>query len=154
MVKIAIFELAGKEYGVNITQIKQVIRMRKVTPVPEAAGFVEGVFALRGKVIPLINLRKKLGISSETLNKRNRIIVTEINNHIAGMVVDSVSDIISLQDESISTPDSVLKEARYLVGVTQIGKRIVLIVDMEKLMSDDLRSSVERIQSQVEIRKK
>jgi purine-binding chemotaxis protein CheW len=153
MIKIAIFNLADKEYGVSIEQVRQVIRMRKITPVPEASEFVEGVIALRGKVIPLINLFKKLGIEAGPLSGKNRIIITQAGSHTVGVIVDAVSGVITLDEGALSPVDEVLKEARYLIGVVRVDKRLVLIIDIEKLLGDDVKSSVEKIRQRVEVHK-
>lgn len=152
--KVVTFTLAGKEYAVGIHQVREVIRMRAVTAIPDAANFVEGVINLRGKVLPLVNLRKKLGYPAIELSRLNRIIIAQTNGHQVGIIVDKVNDVISFDEAGVESPDAVLKEARYLVGVGKIGKRLVLLVDIQKLLSGDDKANLEEVQARVEIRKK
>ena len=152
--KIVIFKLEDKEYGVEIEQIREVIRMKEFTPVPDAAEFVEGVIILRGEVVPLISLRKKLSLCEVKSSKQNRILVTEIDSHSIGVVVDSVSDVVVFDEASITSPDDLLKEANYLIGVGRIGERLILIVDIKKLLEDKGKEGIKEIYNRVEIRKK
>lgn len=152
--ELVIFRLADKEYGADIRQVRQVIRMREVTPIPDSAPFVEGVISLHGKVMPLLSLRKKMGISSEKPSRLNRIIVTTLDNNLIGAVVDTVSDVISVEAASITPPDDVLKDAVYLQGVAKIAHRLILVVDIEKLLTKDDRKSIGEVHKKVEIRKR
>ena len=152
--KFTIFTLADKEYGVNISQVREVIRMRQITPVPEASDFVEGVISLRGKVAPVISLRKKLGLEEKKLSETNRIIVTEINGHALGVIVDNVTDVISLEAGEITPPDEVLKKAKYLIGVGKAGKRLILVADMQKLLTGEDKTKIGKVEKRVLVRKK
>jgi len=152
--KVVTFTLADKEYAVDIHQVKEVIRMRSVTRIPDAADFVEGVINLRGKVLPLVNLRKKLGYPEIELGRANRIIVAQTNGHQVGIIVDRVNDVTSFDAASLDAPDEVLKEAKYLIGVGKLGKRLVLLVDIHRLLSGDDKASLAEVQGRVEIRKK
>lgn len=148
------FTIADKEYAVNIGQVRQAIRIKEITPVPEAADFVEGVMNLGGKIIALVNLRKKFGLPKIELDKRNRIILTQIDSHLVGIIVDRVNDVISLDNDSIEPPDEVLKEARYLIGVGKIAGRPILVVDMEKILTGEDKLSISQVHDRVEVRKK
>jgi len=151
--KILIFSIGDKDYGAEISQVREVIRMRKVTPVPEAAAFVEGVISLRGRVIPLINLRKKLGMKSQEVTS-NRIVVTTIQNHWTGIVVDQVKTVMTLKPEDITQPDEVLKNAGYLTGVAKWEGRLVLLVDLNGFLRGEESEGLRKVQERVEIKKK
>lgn len=152
--KVVIFTVSGKEYGVDISNVRQVIRMREIVPVPDAADFVEGVISLRTKVVPIVSLGKKLGVKGAAPAKGARIIVTQIEGHTIGVVVDMVTDVVTIDPASISAPDDVLKGAGYLVGVAKIGPRLVLIADMEKLLGPEDRTSIKTVSGRVELKKK
>ncbi len=154
MMKIVVFKVKGKEYGVDISGVRQVIRMREITPVPDAADFVEGVVCLRSKVMPVLNLSKKLGLQDAQPDRHARIIVTQVESHLIGVVVDMVTDVITIDPASISSPDEVLKGAGYLVGVAKIGQRLILIADMEKLLSADEKVSMKTVSDKVEVKKR
>ena len=143
------FALAGKEYAVEITQIREVTKMSEVTPVPDAADFVEGVINLRGKVIPLISLRKKLGFKEQELNKSNRIIITQVDSHVLGLVVDGKIDVVAVEPENITPPDDVLKKAKYLAGVGRIGERLILIADVEKFFTDKEKTGIKKVHGKI-----
>jgi purine-binding chemotaxis protein CheW len=153
-VKVVIFNLADKEYAVDINDVREVIRLRKIVSVPDAAEFVEGVISLRGKVVTLINLRKKMGFAAELLNKSARIIITEINSRPLGIIVDNVSAVTDLQKENITIPDEALAQAKYLTGIAKINKRIILVVDIRQLLSSEDKAGIESVFKKVELRKK
>lgn len=153
--KITIISIAGKEYGIDISQIREVIRMRNIMPVPDSAQFVEGVISMHGRVVPIVNLRKKMKFeTAENAVVTGRIIIARINSHMVGLIVDDVLDVIDIDEGSIAPPDEVLKDAEYLTGVVQIKKRLVLIADIEKLLSADTKSSIEKLHERIEVRKK
>lgn len=152
--KLVIFTVADKEYALSIQQVREVIRLREITTIPEAPGFVEGVINLRGKVTPLINLRKKFGIPGIELSKLNRVIITQMNGHIVGIIVDQVEGVTTIENDHIESPNQVLKEAAYLTGVAKIGKRLILMVDAEKILSGAERTNIQQVQNKVEIKNK
>lgn len=152
--KIVIFTIGAKEYGVEISQVRQVIRKGSVVSIPDAADFVEGIIGLHGKVIPLVNLRKKLGIEGALEGSWNRIIITHLEGHPIGAIVDKVVEVINLEPSAITAPDEVLKDAAYLVGVAKLGKRMVLIMDIEKVLSGEDKAKVSAIHQRVKIKKR
>lgn len=151
--KILIFSIGDKDYGADIAQVREVIRMRKVTPVPETADFVEGVISLRGRVIPLVNLRKKLGMKALEVPS-NRIVVTTIQNHWTGILVDQVKAVMTFKPEDITQPDEVLKNAAYLKGVAKWEGRLVLLVDLNGFLRGEESVGLQKVQERVEIKKK
>ena len=151
--KIVVFSVADKDYGADISQVREVVRMRKVTPVPDAASFIEGVISLRGKVIPLINLRKKLGFESKS-GDSNRIIVTKIQDSWLGIRVDQVKDVVTLKDEDVTKPDEVLKGARYLLGMAKWQGNLVLIADLKEILAGEEKEKLQQVQERVEVKKK
>lgn len=151
---LTIFTINDKEYGVDIGQVRQVIRMKEITPVPDAGNAVEGVISLRGKVIPIINLKKKLGLVDDGIKKWQRIIITDIDGHTLGLVVDKVTDVVKLEPGEISAPDDVLKDAGYLVGVARSDKRLILVSDIGKMLSSEDKDKISGLHGRVEIRKR
>lgn len=150
----AIFTIAGKEYGVGIDQIKEVIRLKKIVAVPDSAAFVEGVINLRGKVVTVINLRLKLGLEKKPLDRTMRIIVTEIDHRTVGMIVDSVTEVCDINKESLTSPDEVLKDAKYLIGIAKMNNRIILLSDITRLLSGEDKAGIDNVYTRVELRKK
>jgi len=152
--KLTVFTLADKEYGVDISQVREVIRMKEITPVPDTAEFVEGVISLRGHVVPIISLRKKLGLEEKPTTSTNRIIISRPGNHFVGVIVDSVTDVISIEGGDITPPNEVLQKAKYLVGVAKLGERLILVADMEKLLSSKDRTVIGKVEKRIEVRKR
>ncbi len=151
--KVLVFSIGEKDYGVDITQVREVIRKKKVTPVPETAAFVEGVFSSRGRVIPLINLRKKLGMTSEEVSS-GRVIITTIRDHWTGILVDQVKAIITLEPGAVTRPDEMLQGAGYFVGVARWKGQLVLLIDLPGFLKVEEIGTLQRVQERVEIRKK
>ena len=152
--KVIIFKILEKEYGLDVLNVIQVIRQRPITGVPEASDFVEGVIAWRGKIIPLVNMRKKFASSPQAFQQVSRFIITKVKNHNLGIIVDSVTDVLRIDDAIVEAPDEVLKDASYLKGVVKIDQRIIILIDIEKLFSPEEETTLQGVQAQVEIRKK
>ena len=148
------FDLADKEYAINIENVREVRRVKQVTPIPKAFDFIEGVISLRGRVVPIISLSKKLGLPSVKSSSFNRVLITESNNHILGIAVDNVLGVINIDKANIEPPDEVLKRCEYLIGVGKIAKRLILIIDIAKLLSGEEKSDISDLHKKVEIRKK
>ena len=152
--RAVIFRIADRLYALDIGQVREVTRLKKIVPVPDAAGFVEGVMSIRGKVVTLINLRRKLGFERKEPDRTMRIIVTEIEGRIIGMMVDGVTEVIHIHRENITAPDETLKEASYLTGIAKIGNRIILVADAEKLLSGEDKAGIDSVATRVEIHRK
>ena len=115
----------------------------EITKVPRAQDFVEGVINLRGKVIPIIDLRRRFGLDSKPHDKDTRIIVIEINNMIVGFVVDSVSEVLRIPAGTVEPPPPVVAgvESEYISGVGKLQDRLLILLDLDKLLSsEDLES--------------
>lgn len=151
---IIIFNLLDKEYGVDIRQVRRVIRMRQIVPVPSAAEFVEGIINLHGNVVPVVSLCRKLCLNKDKNNAASRIIVAQINNCLIGMLVDNVADVLKVEEGNISSPGEILKDAQYLAGVAKIGQRLILIVDIEKLLTSEEKIDIATLHETIELKKK
>jgi purine-binding chemotaxis protein CheW len=143
--EIIAFTIFEKEYALDIKNVIQVIRIKEITPIPQAPAFVEGIILWYGKVMPLISLRKKFSLDNQDLNKSNRIIITRVHGHHVGIIVDQVTDVLNLEAANLEPPGALFKEANYLVGIGRIGKRLILLMDAEKLLSPQEQSSIDNI---------
>jgi len=132
-----VFEVAGTSYGVSTKSVQQVEMVEHITPLPNAAPFVEGVVFTRGQVIPAINVRLRFGFEKTLHTTRTRLIVTSHKGRVVGLIVDSAREFMSIQDEAISpAPDSMAgMTGKYLRGIVTIGDRIVLVLDLNELVS-------------------
>lgn len=129
----------GEEYGVPISQVHEIIRVGNITLVPNAPSYMEGVINLRGRVLPVLNLRKRLRLPDREADKASRIIVTEVNNKIIGLLVDAVSHVIKVPSDFVeSAPDEILEvDTDYITGVGKLQNRLVILLDLEKLLKKE-----------------
>ena len=141
--KYLTFLLAGEEYGIGILKVKEIIGLMTITPVPQTPEHIKGVINLRGKVIPVVDLRLKFGMEGVESTERTCIIVTEIatggNKIFMGLVVDSVSEVLNIKMAEIEdTPNfgSQLDTA-YILGMAKIGQSVKILLDIDKVMSGD-----------------
>jgi len=127
----------GEEYGVPIGQVQEIIRIGNITVVPNAPAYMEGVINLRGRVLPVLNLRRKLSLPANGTTKKSRILVIEIKGKLLGTLVDAVSHVLKVPSNSIEEPpeDILDKETDYITGVCKLPKELVILLDLEKLLA-------------------
>uniref|UniRef100_A0A7C4MLQ4 Chemotaxis protein CheW n=1 Tax=Desulfatirhabdium butyrativorans TaxID=340467 RepID=A0A7C4MLQ4_9BACT len=139
--KYLTFTLANEEYGIGILKIKEIIGMMPITSVPRTPSFVKGVINLRGKVIPVVDLRLKFGMQPMEYTDRTCIIVVEIAGQsgslIIGIVVDSVSEVLNIKEEDIeNTPTfGVRVNTDYIMGMAKMGGGVKILLDIDKVLS-------------------
>ena len=135
--QVVILDLAGESYGVEISRVQEIIRMQPITRVPNGPMCIEGVTNLRGRIIPVLDLRKRLGLDATGLARQSRIVVAELGEHIVGMVVDGVSEVFLIGREAIEPPSVLMTtvESRYLRGVAKIGDRLILLLDLTHILT-------------------
>jgi len=139
--KYLTFSLGGEDYGIAILKVKEIIGMLPITPVPQAPDFLKGVINLRGRVIPVTDLRLKFGMEPLDYNERTCIIVVEVagkeNNVLMGVVVDSVSEVLNIKAEEIqATPEFGTKvNTDYIQGIAKMDGGIKILLDIDKVLS-------------------
>lgn len=139
--KYLTFTLAGEDYGIGILTTKEIIGMIPITPVPRTPTFVKGVINLRGKVIPVLDLRLRFGVEARDYTDRTCIVVVEIEGSagriMMGVVVDSVSEVLNIKGEEIEdTPSFGSKmDAEYILGMAKIGKGVKILLDIDRVLS-------------------
>jgi purine-binding chemotaxis protein CheW len=144
LMQLVTFSIGDEEFGVDILKVQEIIRMMEITKVPRAPDFVEGVINLRGKVIPILDLRKRFGLVSRGHDKHTRIIVIEINNMIVGFVVDSVSEVLRIPSSTVEPPPPVVSgmESEYISGVGKLEDRLLILLDLDRLLSHEERETL------------
>ncbi|PTN38737.1 chemotaxis protein CheW [Desulfonatronum sp. SC1] len=137
LLQLVTFHIGEEEFGVEILKVQEIIRMLGITRVPKAPDFVEGVINLRGKVIPIIDLRKRFGMTAQEHDKHTRIIVIEINKVIVGFVVDSVSEVLRIPANTVEPPPAIISgiESEYINGVGKLADRLLILLDLDRLLS-------------------
>ena len=126
----------GEEYGVPIGQVQEIVRVGGITMVPNSPSYMEGVINLRGRVLPVLNLRKRLGLSDKEMSNASRIVVTEVGSKVIGLLVDAVSHVIKIPAASVDpAPEEVLEiDTDYITGVGKLMDRMIILLDLEKLL--------------------
>jgi len=129
--------VGSEEFGLDILRVQEIIRVQQLTRVPNSPDFVEGVINLRGKVIPVIALRKCFGLEQGVNDKQTRIVVVEVKGAILGFMVDSVSEVLRIPSDTVEPPPRLGKvEREYVSGVGKLDDRLLILLDVDRLMSD------------------
>lgn len=145
LIQLVSFNLDREEYGVYVLKVREIIRMSNVTRVPNTPYYVEGVINLRGKVIPIISLRKKFALPEVENDKQTRIIVMDVDGELMGFIVDAVSEVIRIASSEIQPPPAVVNgglEQEYLSGVINRADRLLVLLDLERVFSKAERDSL------------
>ena len=139
------FNIGSEEFGVDILKVQEINRMVEITRVPQAPHFVEGVINLRGKVIPIIDLRKRFGLDVREYDKNTRIVVVDINGTIMGMIVDAVSEVLRLPSNAIEPPPEIVTgvNAAYIKGVARLDDRLLIFLDLSKVIDATELATIE-----------
>lgn len=137
--QLVVFSLGVEEFGINIMQVQEIIRMPEITRIPRSPNYVKGVVNLRGKIIVVMDLDKRFGMNSKELTDDSRIVVVDIDGTVVGLVVDSVSEVIRLQESNIEkTPDIITQKinAEYLKGVGKLNERLLILLNLENIVNE------------------
>lgn len=138
--QLVIFKIGEEEFGVEINQVKEIVRLVPITPVPRSPAFVEGVVNLRGQILAVIDLAKRLRLVESPRTDQSRIVVIEMEGNVAGMIVDEVTEVLSLPTANIEkTPELILTEVQhqYLKGVGKLGERLLILIALDEVLSPE-----------------
>lgn len=135
--QLVVFDLANEYYGIDIAAVEGIIKMQSITAVPRTPSFVEGVINLRGKVLPVIDLRKRFGLNPSEHTKATRIVVVEMNGVAVGLVVDAVSEVLRISSETVEPPSSLLAgvDTAFIKGIAKVAERLVILLDLSRVLS-------------------
>jgi purine-binding chemotaxis protein CheW len=143
-IQLVVFELGDERYGLDIATVYEIIRHQPITAVPQAPAFVEGVINLRGRIIPVVDLRDRFGMAAGDLTKATRIVVCEAAGTRVGLVVDGVSEVLMVSGDAIeATPDVAAgADAAYLRGIAKLGERLIILLDLDGLFGDGAAAAI------------
>ena len=130
MNELLVFALADREYGVDVTCVREIDRLVPITPVPRAPAYVEGVVNLHGQLIPVVNLCARLAIAQTPATKASRIVVAEVNARRVGMLVDAVTEVVRVPIERIEKRDGA-----FTAGIAQLDERPIALLDVSKVLA-------------------
>jgi purine-binding chemotaxis protein CheW len=136
LLQLVSFSVAAEEYGLDILRVQEIIRTQQLTRVPNLPDYVEGVINLRGKVIPVVALRRRLGLDPVAADKNTRIVVVDVHGQTLGFIVDAVSEVLRIRADTVEpTPRIGSVEREYISGVGKLDSRLLLMLDLEQLMN-------------------
>jgi len=135
VIQLVGFKLGDEDFAVDISRVQEINRMLKITKVPNSQEFVEGVVNLRGKIVPVVNLRERLGFPKKEEDAKTKIIVTEINNSLIGFIVDEVREVIRIPKDIIEQTPTIASsiEKDLINGVAKLEDRILILLNIENL---------------------
>jgi len=133
------FRLNEEIYGINVMLVQEVLRVTEIAPVPGAPNYVIGIINLRGNVVTVIDTRMRFGLPPKEMDDSTRIVIIEAENQTVGIVVDSVSEVVDVYANEIETAPNVGNDetARYIEGVVSRSEELLILVDLNKLLTDD-----------------
>lgn len=130
------FALDREEFGIPVTQVREVIRVSEITRVPQAPAHVRGVANLRGRILAVVDLRSRLGLPPAELTPRSRVLVVELRGRVLGLLVDAVSQVTKVPEASVvPAPEEVVSaDADYLTGVARWQSRLIILLDLDRVL--------------------
>lgn len=133
------FHLENEKYGIKVMQVQEVLRMTEIAPVPGAPHYVIGIINLRGSVVTVIDTRRRFGLMDVENDDETRIVIVEANNNVVGILVDSVAEVVDLKISDIETAPHVGNDesSKYIQGVSSLENELLILVDVNKLLSDE-----------------
>lgn len=147
IIQLVSFNIGEEEFGVDILKVQEINRMSEVTRVPNAPDYVEGVINLRGKVIPIIDLRMRIGMPQKKSDKDTRIVVVELDSKVVGFVVDSVNEVLRIHKNITEAPPPMVAgiDAEYITAIGKLDNRLLILLDLERILSGKERKELEDI---------
>lgn len=133
------FHLENEKYGIKVMQVQEVLRMTEIAPVPGAPHYVIGIINLRGNVVTVVDTRRRFGLPDAEADDETRIVIIEADNNVVGILVDSVAEVVDLKASEIETAPNVGNDesSKYIQGVSSRDDELLILVDVNKLLSDE-----------------
>ena len=137
--QIVVFELGREYYGVDIAAVESIIKMQPITHLPHAPSFVYGITNLRGKVLPVIDLRKRFGLPAQEMDKDSRIIVVSMAEAEVGMIVDGVSEVLTVPEGTTEPAPTITSsiDSAFITGIAKLDQRLVILLDLGKVLTTE-----------------
>lgn len=147
ILQLVSFMIGAEEYAIDIFYVKEIIRLSHITKVPNAPEFIEGVINLRGRIIPVIDLRKKMGHPKKDLDKDSRIIVIEDEGSFVGFLVDVVKQVLRISKDIVETPPEIISSVNtdYISAVAKLENRLIILIDLQKILSKEDQNQLKEV---------
>ncbi len=136
ILQLVTFKLGNEEYATDILKVQEINRMVEITSVPNSPDYLEGVINLRGKVIPVVNLRKKFGLAGKENDEQSRIMILDIQGITTGLVVDGVSEVLRISSGTVEPPPPMATNisTEFINGIAKLENRLIILLDIDKLL--------------------
>jgi purine-binding chemotaxis protein CheW len=141
-IQLVVFSIGKELYGVGIASVHEIVKVPDITEVPDAPAFLTGVINLRGKIVPVVDLRKRLRLAGKEKTKASRVLITENDGRLIGLLVDAVSEVLKLAPESVEAPPDMISSigVEYITGVAKVEERLIILLELGKVLSvEDMR---------------
>lgn len=147
ILQLVSFYLEKEEYGVDILKVREINKMMQLTKVPNAPEYIEGVINLRGKIIPVVDLRTKLGMSRREQDIHSRIIVVDVEDKTLGFIVDRVSEVLRIPKSVTEAPPAIVSgvDSEYITSVGKLDDRLLILLDLNKVFNDKEKEKIDAI---------
>jgi purine-binding chemotaxis protein CheW len=135
-IQVVGFRIGNETFGVKISSVREIVRVPEITAIPSAPEAVEGVINLRGKIVPVMDLRKRFGHQEIQPDKKNRILVVELENKLVGLIVNAASEVLKIPPSDIAAPGTLFPEGEssYVTGVGKLKGRLIILLNISKLL--------------------
>lgn len=147
IIQLVGFNLGSEYYGVEITRIREIIRMVNLTRVPRTPAYIEGVINLRGSVLPVVNLRTKVKMPKKEYDKSSRIIVVDLSGVMVGFIVDNVQEVIRIPKSATQPPPDIITgvDGKYFTAVANLNNQLLIILDIEKVLMNEEKKDAKKV---------
>lgn len=142
VLQLVTFTLDKEEYAVDILKVQEINRIVEITRIPNSPDYIEGVINLRGKVIPVINLRKKFGLNNRDTDDTSRVIIMDIQGVTNGLIVDSVSEVLRIPSNIVEPPPpmAAAMSSRFIQGIAKLENRLIILIDIDKMIGEGMQA--------------
>jgi purine-binding chemotaxis protein CheW len=147
------FRIGRETFGLPIALVREIVRVPEITAVPNAPDYIEGVVNLRGRIIPVVDLRKRFGQKQIESNKKNRVVVVELEGRLLGLIVNSASEVMKIPPADIEAPHNVFQEGElnYITGVGKLKGRLVILLDLTRVLQKGELRRLEEVAESVAV---
>lgn len=149
--QLVVFSIGKELYGVGIESVHEIVKVPDITEVPDAPRFLVGVINLRGRIVPVVDLRKRLNLRETERTKSSRVLITENEGRLVGLLVDAVSEVLKVNPESVEAPPGMISAIgiEYITGVAKVEDRLIILLELTKVLSveyvKEVGSSIEKV---------
>lgn len=147
LLQLVSFRIGEEEFGVDILKVQEINRMVEVTRVPNAPEYIDGMINLRGKVLPIVDLRRRFGMPRKEHDKNTRIIVVELGGRVTGFVVDAVSEVLRIPRSVTEPPPPIVGgiNAEYIIAVGKLEDRLLILLDLERVLVENEKQALKAV---------